>query len=54
VDLCLLWFSFVFGGDPVHFGDLFDVFWGVRWIFVGFLLVVKVNGRGFLVLEKIR
>jgi len=32
VDLWLLGFSFVFGGDPVLVLDVSDVFWGVRWV----------------------
>jgi len=32
VDLWLLGFSFVFGGDPVLVWGVFDVFCGVRWV----------------------
>ena len=54
VDLWLLGFSFVFGGDPVLVWDVFDVFWGVPWVLLGFSFVVKINGSGLWVLEKIR
>jgi len=43
VDLWLLGFSFVSGGDPVLVWGVFDVFWGVRWVSVGFLLVIMVK-----------
>jgi len=43
VDLWLLGFSFVSGGDPVLVWGVFDVFWGVRWVSVGFLLVIIVK-----------
>jgi len=35
VDLWLLGFSFVFGGDPVLFVALFDVFCGLHWVSLG-------------------
>jgi len=54
VDSWYLGFSSVFWFDPVLFGALFEVFWGLRWVFVGFLLVVMVNWSGLWVLEKIR
>ena len=54
VDLWLFGISFSFGCDPVLFGALFDVFWGLRWVLVGFSLVVKLNGIGLWVSEKIR
>ena len=43
MDLWLLCFSFVFGFDPVLFGALFDVFWGLRSVLVGFMLVIMVK-----------
>ena len=54
MDLWLLGFSFVFGFDPVLVWGFVDVFWGLLWVFVGFLLVVNINGSGLWVLEKIR
>ena len=54
VDLWLLGFSFVFGGDPVLFGAIFDVFWGLPWVLVGFMLVVMVRKCKLWVLENIR
>ena len=38
MDLWLLGFSFIFGGDPVLVWGVFDVFWGLhwfRWVFRG-------------------
>jgi len=37
VDLWLLGFSFVLGCDPVLVWDVFDVFWGVRWVLLSSL-----------------
>jgi len=54
VDLRLLDFSFFSGGDPVLVWGVFDVFWGLRWVFVRFSLVGKLKGSGLWVLEKIR
>jgi len=54
VDLWLLVFSFVFGFDPVLVWSVSNVFCGLRWVFVGFSLVVNINGCGLWVLEKIR
>ena len=54
MDSWYLGFSSVFWVDPVLFGALFDVFCGLRWVFVGFSLVVNINGCGLWVLEKIR
>jgi len=54
VDLWLLVFSFVFGFDPVLVWGVSDVFWGLRWVFVGFSLVVNINGSRLWVLKKIR
>jgi len=45
--------SFSFGGDPVLIGALFDVFWGLRWVLVGFLLVIMVKKSNLWVLENI-
>ena len=53
MDLWLLGFSFVFGFDPVLFGALFDVFWGLRCVLVGFMLVVMVRKCELWVLENI-
>jgi len=46
--------SFIFGGDPFLVWGVFDVFWGLRWVFVGFSLFVNLKGSGLWVLEKIR
>ena len=54
MDSWYLGFSSVFWVDPVLFGALFDVFWVLRWVFVGFSLFVNINGSGLWVLEKIR
>jgi len=54
VDSWYLVFSSIFSVDPVLFSALLDVFWGLRWGFVGFLFFVKVNESGLWVLEKIR
>jgi len=35
--------SLSFGDDPVLFKALFDVFWGLRLVLVGFMLVVIVK-----------
>jgi len=43
-----------FGFDPVLFGALFDVFWGLRSVLVGFLLVTMVKKCKLWVLENIR
>jgi len=45
--------SFSFGGDPVLFGAIFDVFWGLRWVLVGFMLVVMVRKGQLWVLENL-
>jgi len=54
VDLLLLGFSFVFGFHPVLVWGFVDMFLGLRCVFVGFSLVVNINGSGLWVLEKIR
>jgi len=54
VDLWLLGFSFVFGFDPVLVWGVFDVFFLSPLGFIRFSLVVKLNGIGLWVLEKIR
>ena len=54
MDLWLLGFSFVFGFDPVLVWGVFDVFWRLRCVLVGFSLVVKLKWSGLWVLEKIR
>ena len=36
-------FFFRFWVDPVLVWGVFDVFWGVRWVSVGFLLVIMVK-----------
>ena len=60
MDLWLWVFSFVFGFDPllvwvdpVLFGALFDAFWGLRFVLVGFLLVIMVKKCKLWVLENI-
>ena len=53
MDLWLLGFSFVSGGDPVLVWGVFDVFWGVRWVSVGFLLVIMVRKCKLWVMENI-
>jgi len=53
VYLWLLGFSFIFGGDPVFVWGVFDVFWGLRCILDGFLLVIIVKNFKFWVLENI-
>jgi len=53
VDLWLFGISFSFGGDPVLFGALFDVFWGLRWVLVGFLLVIVLEKCKLWFLENI-
>jgi len=45
--------SFSFGGDPVLFGAIFDVFWGLRLVLFGFLLVVMVRNCKLCVMENI-
>jgi len=47
-------FFFRFGGDPVLVWGVFDVFWGVRWVSVGFLLVIMVKKCILWVLENFR
>jgi len=32
VDLSILGFSFIFGGDPLLVWGVFDVFWGLHWL----------------------
>jgi len=54
VDLWLLGFSFVFRFDPVLLVALFDVFWGLRFVLFGFMLVVMVRKGKLWVLENIR
>jgi len=53
VYLCFLGISFSFGGDPVLFGSIFYVFFGLRWVLIGFMLVVMVRNGKLWVLEKI-
>ena len=43
VYLWLLGFSLVFGGDPGLGWGVFDVFWGLRCVLVGFLFVIMVK-----------
>jgi len=35
--------SFSFGGDPLLFLAIFDVFWGFSCFLVGFMLVIMVK-----------
>ena len=53
VDSWYLGFSSVFWVDPVLFGALFDVFCGLRWVLVGFMLVIMVKKSKLWVLENI-
>jgi len=46
-------FLLFFGFDPVLFGALFDVFWGLHFALVGFLLVIMGNKCKLWVLENI-
>jgi len=43
MDSWYLGFSSGFWVDPVLFGALLDVFWGLRCVLVGFMLVVMVK-----------
>ena len=54
MDSWYLGFSSVFWVDPVLFGALFDVFWGLRCVLVGFMLVFMVKKCKLWVLESIR
>ena len=54
VDSWYLGFSSVFWVDPVLFGSPFDVFFGLRLVLVGFMLVVMVKKCTLWVLENIR
>ena len=47
-------FFFRFGGDPVLVWGVFDVFWGLRCVLVGFLLVIMVKKDGVLPEYNIR
>jgi len=40
-------FLSVLGVDPVLFGAIFDVFWGLRCVLVGFMLIVMVRRVNF-------
>jgi len=40
-------------GDTVLFDPIFDVFWGLHWDLVGFMLVVMVKNCKLWVLENI-
>jgi len=53
VDLWLLGFSFFFGFDPVLVWGVFDVFWGLRLVLVGSMLVVMLRKCKLWVLENI-
>ena len=53
VDSWYLGFSSVFCVVPVLLGALFDVFWGLRCVLVGFLLVTMVKKCKLWVLENI-
>jgi len=54
MDSWYLGFSSVFWVDPVLFGALFGVFWGLRFVLVGFMLVVMVRKSKLWFLENIR
>jgi len=45
--------SFSFGGDPVLFWAIFDVFWGLHFVLVGFMLDVMLRNDKLWVLENI-
>ena len=47
-------FLLFFGGDPVLVWGVFDVFWGLRWVLFGFMLVIMVKKRKYWVLENFR
>jgi len=47
VDLWLLGFSFVSGGDPVLVWGCFDVFCGLHWVSLGFSVVIVLEKRKF-------
>ena len=53
MDSWYLGFSSLFGVDPVLFGALFDVFWILRCVLGGFMLVVMVKKCNLWVLENI-
>ena len=46
--------SVVFSSDAVLVWGVFDVFWGLRCVLVGFLLVIMGNKCKLWVLENIR
>ena len=46
-------FLSVLGVDPVLFGAIFDVFWGLRFVLVGFMLVVTVRKCKLCFMENI-
>jgi len=54
VDLWLLGFSLISEGDPVLVWGVFDVFWGLRLVLVGFMLVIMVKNCKLWLLENIR
>ena len=53
MDSWYLVFSSVFWFDPILFGALFDVFWGLRLVLVALMLVVMVKKCKLWVLENI-
>jgi len=53
VDSWYMGISSVFWVDPVLFGALFDAFWGLRFVLVGFMLVIMVKNCKLWVLENI-
>ena len=54
MDSWYLGFSSVFWVDPVLFGALFNVFWGIRFVLVWFIFVIMVKNYKLWVLENIR
>ena len=54
MDSWYLGFSSVFWVDPVLFGALLDVFWGLRFVLVGFMLVIVLKTCKLWFLENIR
>ena len=52
MDSWYLGFSSVFWVDPVLFGALSDVFWGLRLVLVGSMLVVMLRKCKLWVLDN--
>ena len=54
MDLWLLDFSFISGGDPILDCGAFDVFWGLRWVSLGFPWSFMLEKRKLWLLENFR